>query len=232
MKIIPCSLLFMLLSFQSFGSQGKREIMPFKGISPPIIQKTEKEEKLDLKKDQTSLAKESSSQKAEIAAEIAKEETQKKEEQSSQDLDQVAAQEKTAKTPQETSQEQTGEVIIVEMKNRGSDGESMVFEPDFVKANIGDTIHFVATTKGHSVDAIRGNSIPEGASEIKGKLNRDYLYKVKKEGVYIYRCKPHYAMGMIGVISVGEPHNLDEIKSLRLRGKKTKERFEKILTNF
>ena len=31
------------------------------------------------------------------------------------------------------------------------------------------------------------------------------------EGIYVYQCTPHIALGMIGVIQVGNPVNLPEI---------------------
>jgi len=37
--------------------------------------------------------------------------------------------------------------------------------------------------------------------------------------VYGYRCKPHYGMGMVGMVVVGEPANLDQAKAATHPGK-------------
>ena len=38
-------------------------------------------------------------------------------------------------------------------------------------------------------------------------------------GVYVIACKPHTAMGMVGVIVVGDPTNIDKIDPSTLPGK-------------
>jgi len=40
-----------------------------------------------------------------------------------------------------------------------------------------------------------------------------------KPGVYGYKCKPHYGMGMVGMIVVGEPTNADQAKAVTHPGK-------------
>ena len=37
--------------------------------------------------------------------------------------------------------------------------------------------------------------------------------KIEKEGVYLYACLPHKAMGMVGVIQAGKPVNLAQAKA-------------------
>ena len=117
--------------------------------------------------------------------------------------------------------------IEVKMLNKGSDGQKMVFEPAVIKVNVGDSVKFLPTTKGHSVQSFKGkNSRPVGAKEFKSKLNKEFTYKVEHEGIHVIQCKPHYAMGMIGMIIAGKPTNLATIKKLKVRGKKAKERFK------
>lgn len=110
----------------------------------------------------------------------------------------------------------------VKMLNKGEKG-AMVFEPDFLKAQPGDTIRFLPTDKGHNVESIKG-MLPEGVEKFKSKYNEEYVLTVNTEGVYGIKCTPHYGLGMIALISVGEPVNLDAAKSVKL-SKKAKERF-------
>ena len=108
----------------------------------------------------------------------------------------------------------------VKMLNRGEKG-AMVFEPDFLAVAPGDTVHFVPTDKGHNVETIDG-MIPEGAEGFKTKFNEPISVTFDKEGVYGVLCKPHYAMGMVGLVVVGEPSNLDDAKAVSHRGKARK----------
>ena len=91
----------------------------------------------------------------------------------------------------------------VKMLNKGSDGARMVFEPDFVQAAPGDMIRFVATDKGHNAETAKG-LIPEGADGFKGRINEEIEVTLDTEGVYGVICKPHYAMGMVMTIAVGD----------------------------
>lgn len=105
----------------------------------------------------------------------------------------------------------------VKMLNFGKDG-SMVFEPAYVKAEIGDTITFVPQNSSHNVQSF---AIPEGAAPWKSKLDEEYKVTVEKEGIYLYYCPPHLMMAMIGVVQVGAPANLDAVKekAAKLRSK-------------
>jgi pseudoazurin len=61
---------------------------------------------------------------------------------------------------------------------------------------------------------------PEGAEPFKGKMNQDVTVAFEKPGVYGYQCKPHYAMGMVGLVVVGDPAvNLDAAKAAPQKGK-------------
>lgn len=107
--------------------------------------------------------------------------------------------------------------IEVQMLNRGEKG-AMVFEPDLIIAAPGDTIRFVPTDKGHNVETIKG-MFPEGAEPFKSKFNEDFRITLDAEGVYGVKCAPHYAMGMVALIRVGEPTNVDEAQSVKQKGK-------------
>ena len=112
----------------------------------------------------------------------------------------------------------------VKMLSKGDTG-SMVFEPAFVKAEIGDTIKFVAAAKSHNVESIEG-MLPAGVEAFKSKVNEDFTLTVTEAGVYGVKCTPHFGMGMVALIQVGDaPANLEEAKGAKLN-KKAAERFE------
>ena len=45
---------------------------------------------------------------------------------------------------------------------------------------------------------------------------RKITIELNAEGVYVYQCTPHIALGMIGVIQVGSPSNIDDVKNSML----------------
>lgn len=95
------------------------------------------------------------------------------------------------------------ETFEVQMLNKGADGERMVFEPAFIQARPGDTVRFIATDKGHNAE-INESMLPDGAEAFKGKINEEIEVKFETEGVYGVICKPHFAMGMVMTIAVGD----------------------------
>lgn len=120
----------------------------------------------------------------------------------------------------------------VQMLNKGEKG-AMVFEPDFIVAAPGDTVTFVPTDKSHDAASIK-DMIPEGAEPFKGKMNQGFTVTLDKEGVYGIKCTPHYAMGMVALVIVGKPVNLEEAKAVKQTGKAKKvfaELFEQVPTN-
>ena len=112
------------------------------------------------------------------------------------------------------------------MLNKGAEG-IMVFEPNVVKVAPGDSVHFVAADKGHNVESIDG-MIPEGAAPFKGEMNKDVTVTLDKPGVYGFKCKPHYGLGMVGLIVVGEPVNKTAAAAVEQKGK-AKKKFEDLL---
>lgn len=115
------------------------------------------------------------------------------------------------------------ETFEVKMLNKGADG-AMVFEPAFVKAAVGDTITFVSTDKGHNVESIK-DMLPEGVEPFKSKMGEDYSLSLTTEGVYGLKCTPHFGMGMVALIEVGAPVNLETAAAVPQKGK-AKTRFE------
>jgi len=108
----------------------------------------------------------------------------------------------------------------VQMLNKGEKG-AMVFQPDLIQAAPGDTVTFVPTDKSHDAESIKG-MIPEGAEPFKGKMSEKITVTVTAEGVYGVRCIPHYGMGMVALIVVGKPVNLEEAKVVKHPGKAKK----------
>ena len=121
------------------------------------------------------------------------------------------------------------ETFEVQMLNKGADGERMVFEPAFIQAAPGDTVRFVATDKGHNAE-VNDGMLPEGADAFKGKINEEIEVTLDVEGVYGVICKPHFAMGMVMTIAVGDVAVPDGFLEGRVP-KKAMERFEAQLGN-
>ena len=99
----------------------------------------------------------------------------------------------------------------IKMLNFGTDG-GMVFEPGFLKVNVGDTVNFKAIDLTHNTESVAG-LIPEGATGWKGEINENVSVVIDKEGVYVYQCTPHVILGMVGVIQAGNPINKDKVMS-------------------
>ena len=105
----------------------------------------------------------------------------------------------------------------VKMLNKGAKGV-MVFEPDLVKVQPGDTVTFLSTDPGHDAMSIP-NMMPEGAEPFQGQLGKDVTVTFTQPGVYGIKCKPHYGMGMVALIVVGEPTNLEAASAAKHPGK-------------
>ncbi len=120
------------------------------------------------------------------------------------------------------------ETHTVQMLNKGEDG-AMVFEPAFVQAQPGDIITFVPTDAGHNAATLE-DLIPEGAEAFEGGMGEEISITVTEEGLYGVECTPHKMMGMVALIQVGEPTNLEAATAVveELRGK-AKERYEAAL---
>lgn len=104
----------------------------------------------------------------------------------------------------------------VHMLNKGKDG-AMVFEPAGLKIAAGDSVTFIPTDKGHSVESIDGLA-PEGATRFKGSLNETVKVTFDKAGAYGVKCTPHLGMGMVAAIVVGDgaPANLEAFSAAKL----------------
>ena len=84
-----------------------------------------------------------------------------------------------------------------------SNGEMMVFKPAVLKIAPGDSVTWKATNPAHNTASI-AEMTPDASLEWNGKINEELKITFTKEGVYGYKCTPHYILGMIGIIAVGD----------------------------
>lgn len=94
------------------------------------------------------------------------------------------------------------EVHEVRMLNRNASG-AMVYEPAVLRVAPGDSVRFVAASSGHNAASIEG-MLPEGAAPFKGGINEEITLTLSAPGVYGVKCTPHFAMGMVMLIVVGD----------------------------
>ena len=116
------------------------------------------------------------------------------------------------------------EDISVDMLNKRDDGAKMVYSEDISRIEVGDSITWLPTSKGHNVEFIAG---PDGwKAPKKSKLSKEFTYTFDTPGVYLYQCTPHKSMGMIALVVVGElsltQEGVDAIKGAKVRGKSKK----------
>ena len=86
---------------------------------------------------------------------------------------------------------------------------------EVAKIDVGDTIEWVPTSKGHNVEFLAGPNTD--TLEEKSDLDVSHSITFAVPGVYLYQCTPHGNMGMLGLIVVGNNfNNLDKIEELEL----------------
>ena len=89
----------------------------------------------------------------------------------------------------------------MKMLTQGKSG-MMVFEPAFVKANVGDTVHFVPTTPSHNAELIK-DIAPAGVVPASGGMNKEFVLPLTVGGLYGVKCRPHFTMGMVALVQAG-----------------------------
>ncbi len=111
----------------------------------------------------------------------------------------------------------------VEMLNKDPEsGERNVYHPAVISVPAGETVTWVATDKGHNVEFIRG-AVPDGVEIFRSRINQDASFTFDQPGVYVYKCTPHYGLGMVGIVVVGgDTGNLDEVSGKSYPGKSNK----------
>lgn len=110
------------------------------------------------------------------------------------------------------------EDMTIDMLNKRDDGAKMVYSEDIARIEVGDTITWLPTSKGHNVEFIAG---PDGwDAPKKSKLSKEVAITFDTPGVYLYQCTPHKTMGMIAIVVVGDGDN--DISKAKVKGKSKK----------
>ena len=110
------------------------------------------------------------------------------------------------------------EDMTIDMLNKRDDGAKMVYSEDIASIDVGDTITWLPTSKGHNVEFIAG---PDGwDAPRKSKLSKEVAITFDTPGVYLYQCSPHKTMGMIAIVVVGDGDN--DISKAKVKGKSKK----------
>tara|TARA_R100001129_G_scaffold179214_1_gene155798 strand:+ start:183 stop:626 length:444 start_codon:yes stop_codon:yes gene_type:complete len=92
--------------------------------------------------------------------------------------------------------------MTIDMLNTRNDGEKMVYSVDVARIDVGDTITWLPTEKGHNVEFKVG---PKGwKAPKKSPMNREVEMTFDMPGIYFYQCTPHKNIGMIGLVIVGD----------------------------
>ena len=106
--------------------------------------------------------------------------------------------------------------IMVSMLTKGASG-LYVFEPAFVKADVGDKVHFKPMDPSHNAETVAG-MLPSGVAPLKGMVGKEMVLTVSKPGVYGVECLPHASMGMVALVQAGNgpSANLASAKAVRL----------------
>jgi pseudoazurin len=60
--------------------------------------------------------------------------------------------------------------------------------------------------------------IPAGAEAWHSGMGENYQRTFTVEGIYVYKCTPHFGAGMGGVVIVGKPTNLAEVQAFKAKG--------------
>lgn len=106
--------------------------------------------------------------------------------------------------------------IMVNMLTKGASG-MYVFEPAFVKADVGDKVHFKPADPSHNAETIAG-MLPAGIAPMKGAVGKEMVLTVSKPGIYGVECLPHASMGMVALVQAGKgpSPNLASAKAVKL----------------
>ncbi|MCL5975669.1 MAG: plastocyanin/azurin family copper-binding protein [Gammaproteobacteria bacterium] len=104
----------------------------------------------------------------------------------------------------------------VESKNHTVTAQGLIYEPLVVTIAPGDSVSWTNMST-HNTESLEG-LIPEGAEMWISAMSENYSRTFTEEGIYIYKCTPHFGAGMGGAIIVGNPVNLDQIKSFDAKG--------------
>ena len=109
--------------------------------------------------------------------------------------------------------------MSIEMLNKDSSGNKMVFSKEIAKIDVGDTITWLPSSKGHNVEMVAS---PNGM-KFRSKNSKEASVSFDTPGMYYYWCTPHKGMGMIGLVVVGgDMSNKDAVAKAKALGKSKK----------
>ncbi len=109
--------------------------------------------------------------------------------------------------------------VTIEMLNKDTKGNKMVFSQEVVRVEVGDTVTWVPSSKGHNVEMI---SSPN-KMKFRSKNGKEAKITFDTPGIYYYLCTPHKGMGMIGLVVVGNDiSNIKAVKKAKAYGKSKK----------
>jgi pseudoazurin len=113
-----------------------------------------------------------------------------------------------------------GADATVEMLNKDPNSkERNIYAPGLVQVEPGDTVSWIAADRGHNIEFVQG-AFPEGVDRFRSSLGKDVSYTFTVPGIYVYKCTPHYGLGMVGAVVVGEiPDNVSDIMAKKFPGK-------------
>ena len=94
--------------------------------------------------------------------------------------------------------------------------QGLKYSPLVTVIALGDTVAW-ENMSSHDTQAIEG-LVPEGSEMWHSSMGESFQRTFIQEGIYIYKCTPHWGAAMGGVIIVGNPVNLDAIKSASVKG--------------
>ena len=117
--------------------------------------------------------------------------------------------------------------ITIEMLNKAPEGkERNVYSEEIARVNVGDTITWLPTNKGHNVEMVASPN----NMKLKSKNNKELQITFEEPGIYYYWCTPHKGMGMIGLVVVGgDTSNKDQIAKAKAIGK-SKKKLKKLIS--
>lgn len=116
----------------------------------------------------------------------------------------------------DASDTQANEQATDEAETHKVTAQGLVYAPLVVNINSGDSVAWrnMAT---HNTESLEG-LIPKGAEKWSSPIGKSYTRAFTQEGIYVYKCTPHFGAGMGGAIIVGEPVNLEQLKNADAKG--------------
>tara|TARA_B100000767_G_C19694851_1_gene505663 strand:+ start:143 stop:580 length:438 start_codon:yes stop_codon:yes gene_type:complete len=98
----------------------------------------------------------------------------------------------------------------VKLLTADASGQTMIMQPDFLQIAVGDSVEFIPSDVTHNAQSIVS---PNGAKPFNTAMGQTVVVKFEQEGAYLYKCTPHFALGMLGVVQVGKAVNKADVNT-------------------